>query len=233
MGAQLAKDLALQRVGPIREMEDGHGVQSAAPKVSMGGMDLDLSGVATIISLDTNRVFSRDDAEGLMPSSLLKKYHVIFDYPANEFTLARPGSIKPAGERFSAPNGSTGFPRIEITVGGETHGYLLDTGATYTMISQETMTSWSAAHKGWPHGTGATGAANMFGGDLENNAMMMRFPNAQWGPFQLDNFAAVSRPNGTFETNMSRLMSAPIVGAIGGNVLKLFRIEIDYANGVV
>lgn len=73
----------------------------------------------------------------------------------------------------------------------------------------------------------------MFGGDLENNAMMMRFPNAQWGPFQLDNFAAVSRPNGTFETNMSRLMSAPIVGAIGGNVLKLFRIEIDYANGVV
>jgi hypothetical protein len=94
MGAQLAKDLALQRVGPIREMEDGHGVQSAAPKVSMGGMDLDLSGDTTIISLDTNRVFSRDDAEGLMPSSLLKKYHVIFDYPANEFTLARPGSLR-------------------------------------------------------------------------------------------------------------------------------------------
>jgi predicted aspartyl protease len=233
MGAQLAKDLALQQVGPIRETEDGHGVQSAAPKVSMGGMDLDLSGVNTVISLDANRVDARDDSEGLMPSSVLRKYHVIFDYPANEFTLAKPGSIKPAGERFSAPLGRMGFPRIALTIGGETQGYLLDTGATYTMISQETLKSWSAAHKDWPHGTGATGAANMFGGNIENNAMMMRFPNAQWGSFQLDNFAAVSRPNGTFETNMSRLMSTPIVGAIGGNVLKLFRIEIDYANSAV
>jgi C-terminal processing protease CtpA/Prc len=28
------------------------------------------------------------------------------------------------------------------------------------------------------------------------------------------------------------MMSSPIVGAIGGNILKTFRVEIDYANGV-
>jgi C-terminal processing protease CtpA/Prc len=31
---------------------------------------------------------------------------------------------------------------------------------------------------------------------------------------------------------MSQMMTGPIIGAIGGNVLKAFRVEIDYANGV-
>jgi hypothetical protein len=30
---------------------------------------------------------------------------------------------------------------------------------------------------------------------------------------------------------MSKMMRAPIVGTLGGNVLKAFRIEIDYAAG--
>lgn len=32
---------------------------------------------------------------------------------------------------------------------------------------------------------------------------------------------------------MSRMMTDPIVGALGSNVLKDFRIELDYANQVL
>ena len=35
---------------------------------------------------------------------------------------------------------------------------------------------------------------------------------------------------GTFEDYMTRMMTAPIVGAVAGNVLRLFRVELDYAH---
>src|SRR5204862_5171127 len=59
----------------------------------------------------------------------------------------------------------------------------------------------------------------------------MRIPGVKLGEFQLPRITAVSRPTGTFEKGMSPMMTGPIIGAIGGNVLKAFRVEIDYANG--
>ena len=199
----------------------------------MGDLPLDLSGVTVNIAVATKRLLSRDDAEGLIPGGLLRKYHVIFDYPAQELTLARPGSRKPLGGRVDAPIGPTGFPRIELAIAGKTYGFLLDTGATYTMISREVLEGWSGAHTDWPHAAGAVGAANMSGGPREAGAMMLRVPVAEWGQLRMESFAAVSRGKGTFETYMSEMMTAPIVGAIGGNVLKTCRVEIDYANGAV
>jgi hypothetical protein len=54
----------------------------------------------------------------------------------------------------------------------------------------------------------------------------------RWGTFHLPRVGVVSRPQGTFEKRMSDMMAAPIVGAIAGNVLLTFRIEIDYPHGV-
>ena len=51
-----------------------------------------------------------------------------------------------------------------------------------------------------------------------------------WGANQLSEFGIVSQREGTFERRMSRMMSAPIVGSLAGNVLKLFRVELDYPN---
>ena len=66
---------------------------------------------------------------------------------------------------------------------------------------------------------------------MEKAATMMRLPEARWAEFQHQGVAAVSRPKGVFETYMSRMMAGPIIGALGGNVLRAFRVEIDYANG--
>ena len=196
-------------------------------------MPIDLAGVPALAKIGSARLNPRDDAEGLVPGRLLRKYHVIFDYPAKTFTMARPGTVTPRGERLPAPIGRTGFPRIELTIAGETQGFLLDTGATYTMISRAVLDRWAVAQPAWPNAIGAVGMANMFGGKIEAEALMLRMPEATLGTLRIDHAAAVSRPIGTFEKYMSAMMTAPIVGAIGGNILKQLRVEIDYAGGVV
>jgi hypothetical protein len=53
----------------------------------------------------------------------------------------------------------------------------------------------------------------------------------QWGASTLTHVLVVTRPLGTYEKNMSDMLGAPIVGSLGGNVFRSFRIEIDYPAG--
>jgi C-terminal processing protease CtpA/Prc len=67
-------------------------------------------------------------------------------------------------------------------------------------------------------------------GKTEAKTLMLRMAEVKLANFPLQGVAAVSRSKGTFENYMSKMMAAPILGAIGGNLLSAFRIEIDYAN---
>jgi hypothetical protein len=234
MAESLAHDIGLKPSGKETKAEGKRMAAASAPPIQVGGMPLNLEKARTFILLGQNCVLEGDPAEGMFPGHVLRRYHVVFDYPTGRFTLAQPGSVKPHGVRLAAPVGMpSGFPRIELKVGHETYGFLLDTGATYTMISQELLDRWSQLHPDWKRNTGAVGPANMLGGPVESKALMMRLPKLDWGPFQAKSVGAVSRPKGVFETYMSKMMRAPIVGALGGNVLSAFRIEIDYAAGAV
>ena len=202
--------------------------------VRAGGHDLDLSGVPLVGQLDEERIGARDDAEGMLPGRLLRHYHVIFDYPGRSLTLAKPGPVEPRGEKLKSGIGpATGFPRIEMQIGGQTYGFLLDTGATSTMISRVALEQWAKANPSWPTTTGAAGFANMFGGKVESEALMLRIPELKIGSLFVRDAAAVSRPEGTFEKYMSGMMTAPIIGSVAGNVLRNFRVEIDYQGGFV
>ena len=207
--------------------------QAEPPEVSIGGMPLDLNGARSFVAVGSKTMMPGVNAEGLFPGHILMRYHVIFDYPGGKFTLARPGSQKPRGVPLPSPVSKTsGFPRIELTIGGESFGFLLDTGASYTMISQELLSSWADQHKDWKPAIGAVGAANMGLGQVEAKGLQLRVAEAQLATFAVGGFAAISRPKGTFESYMSRMMTSPIIGAIGGNLLSSFRVEIDYEKGV-
>ncbi len=228
----LAKDIGLKPTGPEFKEEGSRFAPTRAPSTRVGEMELDLENVRSVIVLGQKSAVAGDAAEGMAPGHLLARYHVIFDYPAKKFTLAKPGILKPQGARIASPIGKqSGFPRIEIQINGANYGFLLDTGATFTMISIEALNDWGAKRADWQRAIGAVGGANMIGGAMENAATMMRLPEARWAEFQLQEVAAVSRPKGVFETYMSRMMAGPIIGALGGNVLRAFRVEIDYANG--
>ncbi len=228
----LANDLNL-KWGQVFNEDGAKMAVIKPPPASLGGMPLNLEGARSFVSLGTKTIVPGVNAEGLLPGHILKRYHVIFDYPGRKFTLAKANTVKSRGIRIPSPvNQQSGFPRIEAQIGGETYGFLLDTGASFTMISQELLEHWASKNPAWQKTTGAYGAANMGLGQMEAKALMLRIPELQLANFQLPGIAAISRPKGTFESYMSKMMTAPIKGAIGGNLLSAFRIEIDYANGV-
>lgn len=229
----LANDIGLKPTGPEEKEEGSRFAPTKVSSARVGAMELDLNNASSVIVLGQKSILAGDSAEGMMPGHLLARYHVIFDYPAKKFTLAQSGILKPRGARIASPIGkNSGFPRIELQIDGANYGFLLDTGATFTMISIEALNAWGAKHADWRRAKGAVGGANMMGGAMENAATMMRLPEMRWAEFQLKGVAAVSRPKGVFETYMSQMMAQPIIGALGGNALRAFRIEIDYANGV-
>jgi predicted aspartyl protease len=228
----LASEIGAERTGPVQKSSEGSFALLAPPAVRLGDMPIDLKDVPTVAQIGSARLSPRDDAEGMVPGRLLRKYHVIFDYPAKTFTLARLGTVVPKGERLPAPIGRTGFPRIELTIAGETLGFLLDTGATYTMVSRATIDRWAAAQPAWPKATGAIGLANMFGGKVEAEALMLRMAETTWAACASKGGSRVASGRHV-RKYMSSMMTAPIAGAIGGNILKQFRVEIDYANGLV
>jgi hypothetical protein len=231
LGSKLMADIGAKATGPASKDEPGV-VPLEPVAVRLGGMALDLTGVQTIGLLGQRGPISRNDAEGLVPGRLLRNYEVVFDYPARRFTLAKPGAIGPRGVKVKTPiSSSSGFPRIELQIGGVLNGFLLDTGASFTMISRAALDGWAKTEAAWPAATGAVGFANMFGGKMESEALMLRIAEIDIGTISLKNVAAVSRPEGTFEKYMSSMMTAPIIGALGGNVLRDFRVEIDYKNG--
>lgn len=228
----LANAIGLKATGPRRKTEGAEFAPAAPPKVLVGGMPLDLKDARVMIQYGSDRLDRRDTAVGLFPGHVLERYHVVFDYPARKFTLAAAGSVKPRGTALQTPvRRQNGFARLTVEIGGQSHGFLLDTGASFTMISRKALEAWSTGPARWARVDGAVGPANM-GARSDAEALMVRVPELRLGGLAVTDAGAVSRQEGTFERSMSRMMTEPIVGAIGGNVLSQFRVEIDYAAGV-
>ncbi len=232
LGSKVMADVGAKPSGP-EVKEEGETMVPLSPlRIRLSGMDLDLSGVWIGGQPASKWIGIRNEAEGLIPARLLRHYDVVFDYPARRFTLAKPGTVKPQGVKIKTPISSdSGFPRIELQIAGSTYGFLLDTGASFTMISRAVLDRWAKENPAWPTAVGATGFANMFGGPRENEALMLRIPELTHDSLVVKDAAAVSRPEGTFEKWMSGMMTAPIVGSVAGNVLRDFRVTIDYQNG--
>jgi hypothetical protein len=227
----IARDLGLKWENTIREGEDTFGFPTVTPRAFVGEMPLDLDPKRVLVAVGADKMLPRAPGgrrEGVFPGHLLARYHVVFDYPNGKFTLARPGALNPKGIALSMPvSKSSGFPRIEIEVDGTAHGFLLDTGASFTMVSEILLNTWGKAHPEWPRHPGAFGEAATLGGQTLET---MFLPGGRWGTVSLGEFGVTSQSKGTFENYMSSMMTSPIVGSIGGNVLKRFRVELDYPN---
>ena len=227
----LARDLGLTW-GEVRD-EGGQkfGGAQTVPVVSVGQFVLQLNPqrVAVVIGRDSlTPKGAPGHADGLFPGHVLSQYHVVFDYPKGTFTLARPGVLTPKGDALPMPvSKRSGFPRTEIEVDGKTYGFLIDTGASFTMVSAVLLKSWGNDHQEWERHPGAFGEAATLGGQTLET---MFVPAGRWGPHKLDRFGVTSQLEGAFEKWMSAMMAAPIVGSLAGNVLKRFRVELDYPN---
>jgi predicted aspartyl protease len=227
----VARDIGLKWDKTMREEGSEFAKPATLPVVSLGDMPIELNPDRVIVAVGVERVLpaaAGGRPEGLFPGHLLAHYEVVLDYPKAKFTLARPGALKPSGAALPMPvSRKTGFPRTEIKVEGVIYGFLLDTGASFTMVSEELLKSWGSQHPDWPRHPGAFGEAKTLGGQTLET---MFVPGAQWGTNALGEFGVTSQTKGTFENYMSQMMTAPITGSLAGNVLKHFRIELDYAD---
>ena len=75
------------------------------------------------------------------------------------------GALESQGDALPMPvSKKSGFPRTEIEVDGEKRGFLLDTGASFTMVSEVLLKRWGEKHPDWSRAKGAVGEAATLGG---------------------------------------------------------------------
>jgi predicted aspartyl protease len=230
----VASELGLEWGEPVQEegMSFAQVVTPLAARVDHLPLELDPQRVAVALGVESILpAAAPGSADGMLPGHVLARQHVVFDYPAALFVVARPGALLPRGE--AAPmsvHERSGFPRTGIEIAGQRHGMLLDTGAAFTMVSDALLKSLGDAHPDWPRYEGAHGDARLLGGQTLETMLV---PGARWEGHALTELGITSQRTGVFEEWMSAMTAEPVVGALAGNVLKDFRVELDYANETV
>ncbi len=225
----LANDLGLEPTG--EPITDGgvRFVPTVPPVAQFGSTVVVLSSSKAFIHMGKNSFDTRERVEGMLPGKALEPYQVVLDYPKQRYTIAPSGCVRHRGEQVPSPFlAASGHPGIGVTVDGAKYGLLLDTGSRATLARRDLLELLSAANPSWPHSNGASGTADMPGSD--GREFLLRVPELVWGIFHIRDVLFVSRPDETYSPDHFETPE-PIVGALGGNVLKNFRIEIDYPNG--
>lgn len=228
LSGPLAASLGLKPMGQTFKAEGNVIVATRPPEISVGGLTLQLKDTKAFLEVGKKSTLGGTSAEGALPLRALRGYQVVLDYPRARLSIAEPGALRPEGRQVAAHFSKPGFIAVTATVSGKPYGFLLDSGAQYCMVSQKVLAEWEQQNPRWPRVAGAYGPANMMLGPMETSFSMLRIGTLQWASFSLKNVGSVSRPTGNYEQMMSRLTGRRVIGSIGGNVLRHFRVDIDY-----
>jgi hypothetical protein len=180
--------------------------------------------------------------EAVLPAGVLQQYDVVLDYARRTLTLARPGAIHAEGTPTPfRRNARTGMIALDARIDGKTFAVTIDNGSAYSWFRQDAAAGWLEAHPAWQRGVGAVGVSNMTmaGDGAEASGILMRIPEVTIGPLTLENVGvlAAGRGKGPGGVDLfdwySTKNAVPVIGWIGGNVLKAFRLTVDYRNGLL
>jgi hypothetical protein len=178
--------------------------------------------------------------EALLPAGVLQRYVVVIDYARHELTLADSGALKPEGEPVACRvDEKTGLAVVDASIDGHSYPITIDAGSAYTWLGKAEVQQWLAQHPDWQRGVGAVGTANMRMDDdgIEAAGILIRIPEIKIGLVVLQNVGALaigpSKSNWDFIDWYSKKNAAPVIGWLGGNVLRDFRITIDYPNRMI
>ncbi|MGJ0508795.1 MAG: hypothetical protein ACR652_17040 [Methylocystis sp.] len=158
--------------------------------------------------------------------------------------VAEPGRLAPEGA--DAPieiHPQTGLASVDIGVAGAPHAFVIDAGGGYCWMRGQTLAQWLAAAPDWRRAEGAVGPANdnMIDFAFERQGTVARLPEIAIGETALANVGVMGTGpllgafgdalvGDLFWDNWQKSASRPVVGWLGANVLRHFRLTIDYAN---
>jgi hypothetical protein len=181
--------------------------------------------------------------EAMLPAGVMEKYEVVLDYRKRTLTFAQTGTIRPEGTPVPfRVNPQTGLIAVDTLIDGKSYPVTIDNGSAYTWFRQDRVQSWLMMHPDWERGVGAVGASNMTmsGDGAEASGILLRIPEVRIGRLTLKQVGALGAGRGKSPVEGLDLLdwystknAVPVIGWIGGNVLKNFRLTIDYRDRTI
>ena len=224
----LARDLGIDVPG-AKDKAAQVELPSPAPLLRFGDLSVSTEGVDVEV-LPGDVLWQGLPADFNLPASLLRNEQLILDYPARRFTIARPGVLRPKGVPIPCRvNAKTGLFMVTAVLDGDTANLGIDNGAAGTWVSDSLTKTWTARHPDWPRATGAAGSANFFGFPFETTGVLMRLPDLELDSLRATDVALLGLDQSFFDW-YSQKSAGPVLGFVGANVLKNFRLEVDFAN---
>lgn len=236
LNERLRKELQIDRGNPaifrVGRLEIR--VESSAVEASTGSFSTGPDGRATV------------PVEAVLPGAIMKDFQVTFDYARRSLTMARPDTLEPAGVAVPCRvNEKTGLISVTAVIAGHPYAMAVDSGSAYSWVRDEVARQWANAHPDWKRGTGAVGEANMQtrAGGAEAGATILRVPEIGLTSLRLKQIGVLgiapetppfppapgeSKVHGDFFDWYSKKAPEPVIGWLGGNVLKGFRVTIDF-----
>lgn len=207
--------------------------QLPALEILIGGMKVSLP-LSNPIRIPLNGVIAPGmNVELNIPSTVLRQYDALIDFPEHKFTIGGPGSIHFRGEPAKVViNTENGLIQVPSKIDNKKYNLALDVGSCISFLSPDLFDKLAAAHPDWPHMTGAVGSANMWGTAEETKWKVMRVDRVQYGPAFLTDVAFVELSQETADFFAKRAGIAT-TGLLGASALQNFRVGLDYAHSTV
>jgi len=168
-----------------------------------------------------------------LPSSVLRHYDVLFNFPARDFSIGAPGTIHFQGESTKALiNVENGLIQVPTQIDNKKYNLALDIGSCINFLVEDLFDRLAAAHADWPQMTGAVGSANMWGAPDEATWKLMRLERLRYGSLFLTNVAVVALPK-AIQDFFGKRAGVPTAGWLGTEALLNYRVGLDYAHSTV
>ncbi|MEJ7576207.1 MAG: hypothetical protein WKF74_04275 [Pyrinomonadaceae bacterium] len=174
-----------------------------------------------------------------------------FDYPKRQLLLRAGGDLPASknkhrvalGFRSNSSGGrATNYPRIPVTINGETIELLFDTGATTRLseaalavlkdnraairatsfVTASVFEKWRKQNPRWRVIEKA---------ETQSDEAMIEVPKVVIAGYTVRRVWFTRRPDKNFK-QYTKWMDKPIDGALGGNALRHFRISVDYPRAI-
>jgi hypothetical protein len=201
----------------------------------IGGIKISLSAIKEVPVVGTDTVMvPGTSAEIKIPSTILRNYDVLINFPDREFSIGAPGTLNFHGVKNKMMiAAATGFIQVPSKIENKNYNLAFDAGSPISFLSPDLFDKLATAHANWPHMTGAVGPANVGeAGDDEQNWKLMRVDRLQYGPLYLTDVAVAELPK-SYAEFFEKDAGAPISGLLGANALMNYRIGIDYAHSTI
>jgi hypothetical protein len=202
------------------------GLTIPLPAVKKVKMPLESEHVARVMAPGVN-------AEINIPSTVLRNYDVLIDFPERKFTIGAPGSLKFRGVSSKMlVNPNNGIAEIPSELENKKYNLGVDLGSSISFLSGTLFDKLSTAHTDWPRMIGAVGPANLWGADVEAKWKIIRIDRIRFGPLYLTGVPAVSLPQETMDFFEKRA-GVPTAGVLGSEALLNYRVGLDYGHSMV